>query len=275
MVVRYNHKKLINTLRDFYSATGINISVLDADFNTIANLEDAHNIYCCYIKSSRNGKRACAHSDNTLLNKCRQSRSPEMHICHAGLLDIAMPVIHNDTIIAYVIMGQMRVATVFRDLAPHIDKLGLSIQALSDIYEKQPCYDKTRTQAIANLAVMLTKYILLENILTPNISKTIDTAEQFINNNLQKELTIQDISKGTNISKNILYKDFHTCYNCTVKEYINNKRIEKSVELLTNTELSIEEISQAIGFSSAAYFSKLFKLQKGIPPLKYRKTTKL
>ena len=64
----------------------------------------------------------------------------------------------------------------------------------------------------------------------------------------------------------------HRCYNCTVKEYLNSKRIEKAAQMLLMTELSMDEISREVGFNSAAYFSKLFKKYKGISPLKYRKT---
>ena len=43
------------------------------------------------------------------------------------------------------------------------------------------------------------------------------------------------------------------------------------MELLAKTNLSIEEISQRVGFSSASYYSKMFKKQIGVAPLKYRK----
>ena len=42
-------------------------------------------------------------------------------------------------------------------------------------------------------------------------------------------------------------------------------------ELLENSDFSIEEISQKLGFSSGAYFSRVFKKQVGISPLKYKK----
>ena len=100
----------------------------------------------------------------------------------------------------------------------------------------------------------------------------VNKAEQFIDDNLQNELTIHRISKGTNISKSVLYKRFHTRFHCTVKEYLNQKRIEKAIDLLIHSDLSIEEISQNVGFSSASYFSKTFKKIKKTSPLKYRKT---
>ena len=46
---------------------------------------------------------------------------------------------------------------------------------------------------------------------------------------------------------------------------------EKSIEYLTKTDLSMDEISLKVGFSSASYYSKIFKKLKGISPLKYKK----
>ena len=62
---------------------------------------------------------------------------------------------------------------------------------------------------------------------------------------------MDNISKNTNVSKTSLYKYFRQNFACTVSEYINKKRIEKSVEYLTGTNLSIEEISQKTGFTNA------------------------
>lgn len=271
MRLHYNKTKLTNTLLDFYHATGVNVSIVDADCNTIAEIHHGHNVYCAHIKQYTTEK--CKLSDKVLFQKCKLSRSAEMHICHAGLLDIALPVIFNETIIAYVIMGQMKVAPDFRTLESYIETLGLNPSETQQIYENLPYFDATKIQAIANLAVMLTKFILLEHMLTTKTTESLGKAEQFISENLQKELTVRDIERGTNLSKSVLYKDFHACFNCTLKEYINSKRIEKAVELITSTDLSMDEISQRVGFSSAAYFSKVFKSQKGVPPLKYKKLT--
>ena len=80
-----------------------------------------------------------------------------------------------------------------------------------------------------------------------------------------------DICRSTNLSKTVLYDAFHQKFRCTVSSYINAKRVERSMELLDKTDLSIEEISQRTGFSSASYYSKIFKKQTGKSPLQYRK----
>ena len=138
-------------------------------------------------------------------------------------------------------------------------------------YRDISTFEPDKIQSISNIASMLAKHILLENMLKPDFDESIQKAVTFINENLSDDLSIRSISQNINVSKSVLYKRFHACFNCTVSEYINSKRIEKSLDLLLKTEYSIEEISQKVGFLSTSYFSRTFKKQMGISPLKYRK----
>lgn len=59
-----------------------------------------------------------------------------------------------------------------------------------------------------------------------------------------------------------------------VNEYINRLRIERSVYLLANTNLSISEISYEVGFSYPRYFSTSFKQMKGVTPSQFKEKNK-
>ena len=84
-------------------------------------------------------------------------------------------------------------------------------------------------------------------------------------------MSIRNISQSINVSKSVLYKRFHAYFHCTVSEYINTCRIEETIELLAKTDLSIEEISQKVGFSSISYYTKTYKQQKVLPPLSIKR----
>ena len=59
-----------------------------------------------------------------------------------------------------------------------------------------------------------------------------------------------------------------------VNDYINRLRIEKSVYLLTNTNLNINEISYEVGFTYPRYFSTSFKQIKGMTPTQFKEEKK-
>lgn len=271
MTIHYNRKKLETILSDFYKATGVNISIVDASFSPIAGVSGARCKYCSTIQASPVGKCACLKSDMQLFQRCARSMTTEMQICHAGLMDIAVPIIHIDCILAYLIMGQIKTNYNFSEIEAYIEELALDKEVLRAEYNDIVSSTDEKLHAVANIAYMLTRYILTDNMMSADTNVSVDKAEQFIDNNFQNELTIREISKGSNTSKSVLYKSFRSRFHCTVKEYLNQKRIDKAIDLLINSDLSVEEIALQVGFSTPSYFSRVFKKQKGISPLKFRK----
>ncbi len=273
MLIEYDTEKLKTTLEDFSNATGINIMLLREDFS-MAVATFAENGFCRAIHHCPQGRIGCKDSDDSILQKCARSKKAEMHVCHAGLIDIAVPVLYEGDILAYLILGQMKRDADFSTIESRLIEYTVNIEEMRVFYDGLPLFDSHKMQSVAKIATMLTKYIMLENMLKLRFNNTLEEATRFIEENLDKDLTVDYITKNTNISKSVLYKNFRDTYNCTISEYINRKRVEKAVVLLVTTDLSIEEVSEKIGFSSAAYFAIVFKKQKGISPLKFRKATK-
>ena len=272
MIVNYDVQKINKLLLDFYNVTGINMDLRKADFSFVNNQSYWESkCYCKEIQRTPNGKKACMSSDECLFNKSRESKKLEIITCHAGLTDISIPILFNNEIIGYIIFGQIRTDSDFSKNEKYITSLGLDTKKMEKHYYEIAAFDTEKIQSMSNIAEILVKHILLENILKPAFDTNVQKAVYYINNNLEKDLSIQNISKNANISKSVLYRRFHTYFNCTVSEYIHKKRIEKSIELLKNPDLSIEDIAQIIGYTSGSYYSKAFKNEKGISPLKYKK----
>ena len=273
MIINYDIKKINNALLDFYNATGIDMDFLKPDFSPAGSKGLADNCYCRALQKNAMGKSACEHSDKMLLEKCKKSKKTEMHICHAGLVNVAIPLLYDDIIIGYIIFGRMKPNTDFDKICKHISELGIDTSEAERLYLDIPLFESDKIKSVSNIAIMLAKYILLKNMIRPDLSESMQKAVDYISQNLHSELCVKDISKSINVSKSVLYKNFHSHFNCTVSEFIHTKRIEKALELITKTDLSIEEISQKVGFSSASYFSKIFKKQTGLSPLKYKKNS--
>lgn len=272
MTVHYDLQKLTDTLQDFYNATGVKIALARPDLSYLCTVTpQRHNAYCNAIQSTPVGWQACHCSDMGLLETCRASKKVETHVCHAGLVDVAVPILHEGEILGYMVLGQMKRDAVFSSVKERLAELTDDVKELKTHYEALPLFDQSRIESVLRIATMLAKYILLENMLKPNINRNAEKAVRFIHENLEQELTVESISRGIGLSKSTLYKQFHECFQCTVSEYINARRVDRSVELLISTDLSVEEIAQKVGFSSASYYSRTFKKQIGMAPLKFRK----
>ncbi len=276
MLVNYDIQKINHILEDFHNVTGINMDLLKDDFSYVGDHSYWENRrYCKAIQSTEQGKRACVCSDMELFKKSRESRRAEVHICHAGLVDVSVPILYDDAIIGYIIFGQIKVDTDFEAIKEYLVNLGLDEKEMRKFFLEISTFDEKKIQSISNIANMLAKHILLENMLKPDFDEGVQRTINYINDNLDSELSIQNISKNVNISKSVLYRRFQSCFNCTVNQYINRARIEKAKILLRENNLSVEDIAQKVGFLSGSYFSKKFKKETGMSPYKYKKSQRM
>lgn len=93
-----------------------------------------------------------------------------------------------------------------------------------------------------------------------------------VENNLSNEkFSVDEISKAIGISRVQLYRKVKALLDCNVTDYIMNRRLQKAKYLLTHENLSISEITHQIGFSSATYFSTVFKSKYGKTPSEFKK----
>ena len=274
MTAEFDTQKISTMLQDFYNATGIDMDLLKADFTPASGHRLRNNRYCSLVQSTASGRQACRASDTQLLRQCADTGEIRTHICHAGLVDVAIPIVYDESILGYIIFGRMRPNQDFEPLENYIARLGIAPEVAENAYNRIPFFDEEKIRSLSNIATLMVKYILLEKMLTPKAVGSMETAVAYIRENLHRELSVQEICRGTGLAKTMLYDLFHKRFGCTVSGYINNRRVERSMELLKNTDLSIEEISQNTGFSSASYYSKTFKKYVKLSPLQYRKQQK-
>lgn len=99
----------------------------------------------------------------------------------------------------------------------------------------------------------------------------INKLNTLINENMAGgELSIKFLTDNMAMSRASLYNKVKLLTGLGVNDYINRLRIERSVFLLTNTNMNINEISYEVGFSYPRYFSTSFKQVKGMTPTRFK-----
>ena len=88
------------------------------------------------------------------------------------------------------------------------------------------------------------------------------------------DFRISDVAEHCKVSESTLYGVFKKAYNTTPIEKKQEIFCERAAELLITTDLSVEQISEMLNFSSSSYFRKIFKKHTGKTPLQIRKNTK-
>ena len=100
--------------------------------------------------------------------------------------------------------------------------------------------------------------------------ETVITIRNFIDTNFEKELNLDFLSHVGFTSKYHLLRLFKRYYGLTPRQYLIDKRIEKSKENLING-MTVTETCFAVGFESLGSFSTLFKTKIGKSPREFQK----
>lgn len=105
------------------------------------------------------------------------------------------------------------------------------------------------------------------------VIKQINRSKLMMLENISENLSPQLIAQNLNVSYSWFRKMFKQYTGFSPMQYIIEMRIQKSKELLTNTELSNIEISYKLGFDNPNYFCTTFKKKTNLTPMKYRLMT--
>ena len=105
----------------------------------------------------------------------------------------------------------------------------------------------------------------------PGISRECSLVRQYIDNHFKENLSLDQLAELAHVNK---YYLAHTCrreYNTSPISYLISRRIRESRFLLAETDHTLSQIAQILGFSSLSYFSQSFRRIEGMSPMEYRR----
>jgi AraC family transcriptional regulator len=112
---------------------------------------------------------------------------------------------------------------------------------------------------------------LVSNFKKDRIPSVLEKALGYINDNIASaELTNSSVARSVGISEVYLRKLFAKHLSVPVGEYVIDARIKRAKSLLSETNLTVTEISEWCGYSSVYYFCSAFKSRVGYTPTAYR-----
>jgi len=105
-----------------------------------------------------------------------------------------------------------------------------------------------------------------ENAHLDNSLRSIWQALDFMKQNLEKKLTVEQIAASAGFSKFYFLRLFKRQTGYTVTQYLTLLRCDRARQLLQSGTCNVKETAEACGFESASYFTKVFKAQTGRNP---------
>jgi AraC-like DNA-binding protein len=126
------------------------------------------------------------------------------------------------------------------------------------------------TKLMEVLILLLDDHIPQEKEVHVNPDLIMNTILDFINNNLETDISIEKLTKMYFISGSTLRRNFIKKFGITFSQYLQKARLERGEKLLSHTNNHIQDIALMVGYKSAAAFTHAFKQHFGYTPTRIR-----
>lgn len=266
MVVRYDIGKLKKIIDDICAVTGLCMAILDTKRNYLYSNGREKSLLCARIQERAEGRVRCSCSDRDMISRAQAELCPISHICHAGLRDTVVPILRDGMLGGFIIIGRVRPTELPAERESY-SELNMTKEEYESYYMRLPHLSEKSFEGLIDLL----SHILFENAIEVDYDRFINAAVGYIDENLHKPITVEELCRELYISKNLLYKKFRAFFDCTVNEYVTAKRLERAKLLLDTTSDSSRKIAETCGFDNYTYFSKLFKRKTGMSVREYRR----
>lgn len=148
---------------------------------------------------------------------------------------------------------------------------------LREMEQKNTGYEDVCQAYMEILIIRLMRSTTLSVPSEPQISsgnRQCAAVRRYIDLHFKEPLTLEQLAEESHMNKYYLSHAFKREYGTSPINYMISRRIEESKYLLAETDLSMTQIAQLLGFSSLSYFSQVFRRTQSVSPLEYRQSTK-
>ncbi len=245
-------------LRNFYVIVGVRIAVFDEWQREIAAYPTTICDYCKEHRSSSSFDEMCRASDARAFEAAASTRLQYTYRCHAGLYESVCPIVSDDVVIGFLMIGQF---LCNGDSAK--DRAGTDYG--SDI-QKLPM---DKVQAIAAIMSICAEYLCFSKTISRRRTNDAERAKQYVSENLGATLTVQHIADALGLSRTSTHTLFRKNFGKSVTDYVNSQKIELAQKMILENHTTAE-IIEAIHISDPNYFYRMFKKHTGMSVSDYR-----
>lgn len=263
MTISYDLEKIKKIIDDLHLITNLSLGFMNVDFNFLYRRVNENDVYCEKITSTPEGLKRCLCSDVDLVRRCKECMKPISHVCHAGVIDTTVPIIKQGVVSGYIIIGRIRQRNS-AGIRERIEWLGDMRDNILGEYKRLSYFSEEQLESLIDII----SNIIFENAISLNHDNVAAAARDYIEKHISEDLSIKRLCTALFVSKNRLYDSFRESLGVTVNEYVTEARINYAKKLLSETDMTVSEVAEAVGIGNTPYFCELFKKRVGATPRK-------
>jgi AraC-like DNA-binding protein/ligand-binding sensor protein len=238
------------------------------------------NPICTVIRSSAEGKQACASTDTLYCHRAAKEHRGIHYSCHAGLIDFVIPLHIEGKHIATINGGQIlpipKSRAGFKTLCENLKNIPFNKKQLYKAYKQVSYMPPEKLSTVMDLLIFFAEYFCeMGRRLRVNPAHitnfNVEAAKEFIYTHFHEEITLDSLAQHIGLSESHLSRIFHKTVGVGFPHYLNLIRLGEAKKLLSITDLPITEIAFKVGFNNLPNFNRVFKAFEKCSPRQYRK----
>jgi len=279
------------------------MAIITVDYKGVpVTVHSGCSAFCKRVREVPALNMACQKCDSRGGLEATRQQKPYIYLCHAGILDAAIPIIVKNHYLGAIMIGQALLADADEAselelvCTPGKELLERELGADAQLAEELPRLSLGRVKTIVDMLFHLCNYIV-EGIVEKNLvldmfANTLPTpglqgdlagdqmnpvlkpALHYINTRKGERCTISQMAALCHISPSYFSKLFLREMGENYSAYLLRTRIKWAKELLMTTDKHINEIAVTAGFSDAGHFIRNFKKSEGTTPARFRQLLK-
>ncbi|MDD6884970.1 MAG: helix-turn-helix domain-containing protein [Eubacteriales bacterium] len=237
--------------------------------------------FCQHVRDLSGGRAQCIHSDlEEGLHQARQAGKPVWRRCHAGIWELAVPVLFEEKVVALFFLGQARIRG--REETPNLDALrmlGSKDETAMAQYRALPQADgemMERGALLLQLALQEVLHGCTDSVVRTHLLQSeyslANQAIQLLHSQIEQGTSVGALAEMLYVSPASLSRAFRREMGVSLRDYMDRMRFGLACRLLREGRQSVGVVGTNAGFRDTSTFLHWFRRRAGCTPLEYRES---
>lgn len=266
-------ERLARLLDNLYLCMGVKFGLMNDEGREIYT-SSFKSPFCAQIMQVPGGYERCLQCDECAIAEVKKTQRRKKYLCHAGLYEVALPVVEDGKTVATILWGQMlddsprdqQWERIAKQCAWHSNPDALH-QAFLHLRRISP----EQMTACMEIVQACVSEVRLYSMQTTHRRDDAYLLDQYIITHLAQEMDSGLLCEALNVGKTKLYALSKAHFQMTPMQLVTHRRMEAAANLLTTTGDSVRTIAQAVGIADENYFTKVFRRWSGKTPSAFRR----
>jgi len=272
----FSSPAIASLLQDLHTTSGLHISIHDTDFHELVSCPKNPSRFCALVQKNPKARARCLAADKEALEKVRDTGKIHLYKCRFGLWEAACPRYRDESLVEYLMMGQGKDSSCIaeQEILDAALRYTDSPEEMKACLAALPALSRETVTAFSNIMTLCAEHVAYLSAARVPSADLADSVKEYIDQNIEKKLTIPHLCAVFHCSKSTLINVFRKKEGITLGEYLTERRMEMAKGLLRHRDEPIGVVARRCGFADQGYFSKVFAAKTGCSPTVYRQRKK-